>query len=372
MGDERVQRAFDIVRHVFTPRQFDDDGMNLQTMKIEYYLRILRHFWPDRVRPALDRKASGLIRRLNSDSADLLDEICDFVESRDGLSDPATARFAADLLSHREAFDAKALPRARAILAEIRRLGAAGAATSRGRLTGAASIAAAALLATTVGCSNDGWQATEMAPPPNKGPKDVAAQATRPNPCRPTRRCASAVRPKPAPTETAFEEMAPEPFEKSVPTPKAEAKPALGNTDAPPVVEAVFQEEVRTAMMEMVPMPTGTAAPTWTNSIQTVTTSGIELWYKVAPTDTAHRPERLRQPARPNRREQRRPPAPIPNPPARPLPRRRPQSRRRPRPPRRRPRPRRMRRRCPRPRRPPSRPASRTPTRRPSPPWRRG
>jgi anaerobic magnesium-protoporphyrin IX monomethyl ester cyclase len=290
MGDPRVQRVFDFVRHVFTARQFDDDGMNLQTMKIEYYLQILRHFWPERVRPTLQRKAADLVRRVNTDSADLLDEICNFVESHDLADEKAAAALAAEMLARRQAFDAKAFPQSQEIVGEIRRLGAAG--ERRGLLAGAASIAAAALLATAIGCNPDGSHAHEMAPAPTTGPKDLPP----PPPPVPaptgTAMCEMAPVPvNPAPTPTAaptptdrrFEmcEMAPRPVEH---VPLA-INPVAADPDAPPIVEAAFVEGPRYSMQEWAPVPTG-SAPSWISISPAPTPTGTAA----SPTPTAPQP----------------------------------------------------------------------------------
>jgi len=160
IADLRVQRAFEIVRRVFSPRQFDEDGMNLQAMKIEYHGKLLKHFWPERARPEVHARVRDLIRRLNTHSADSLGAICDFVAARDVTDARAVESFAAEMGEERADFDAHLLTQANDILADIHRLAAETSRPRRSRMAQAATAAAAALLVTAIGC------ATEMAPRP--------------------------------------------------------------------------------------------------------------------------------------------------------------------------------------------------------------
>jgi radical SAM superfamily enzyme YgiQ (UPF0313 family) len=237
ISDERVQTACEIVRRVFAPRQFDDDGMNLQAMKMDYYWHILRHFWPERARPAVGRQVSRAIRLLNRSSADLLDEICDYVSGRDICDAAAVEELAADLASRRAGFDAGASLRAAEIVDQIRRLGLGGRAAGRRRLAGAASVAAAALLAASAGCSTDGTHATEMVPPPTKEPKEHLA----PTPTTETpKETPPAKTPSPAETPKGAEMPAP-------PKTPAQAETPLSTEEA-----AAVQARVRQAYQAQV------------------------------------------------------------------------------------------------------------------------
>jgi radical SAM superfamily enzyme YgiQ (UPF0313 family) len=161
IADERVQQAFEIYRRVFTPRNFDAGAMNLEAMRVDYTFHLLRHFYPGRAGRPLKRKVKGAIRRLNGNSADLLDRIVAF--AAEGRSDAEAARFAEDLKAERAAFDARHAKRFASLLAETRR-GAEPSRADRVRLGPAASAAAAVLLVTAAGCDNDGTHSTEMAP----------------------------------------------------------------------------------------------------------------------------------------------------------------------------------------------------------------
>jgi anaerobic magnesium-protoporphyrin IX monomethyl ester cyclase len=230
MTDPRVQQAHDIVRRVFTPRQFFDGGMNLQTMKLEYYWQILKHFWPQQARPALGRKRGRLIRAVNTDSAALLDEICNFVETPAAQDAARAEAFAADVEARRTAFDAEAYPQSETILDEIRRLGVTGRLAGRRRLMGAASVAAA-LLVTAVGCSSDDSHMTEMAPnAPNKepfGPSSKDELKPPPLVITPSEKPAPPVKvePPPAPPQAEPKKAAPpEPRPDEAPLSEADAK----------------------------------------------------------------------------------------------------------------------------------------------------
>jgi radical SAM superfamily enzyme YgiQ (UPF0313 family) len=139
IADPRVQRAFDIGRRVFTPRQFALDGLNLEAMRTDYCWHLLKHFWPVAATPAVGIRVKQWIQEVNADSADRMEAICKYVETHDvgnalavnNTFPPLTAlargangeksveEFAADLAEEREALDVQLAKRGTALFAEI-------------------------------------------------------------------------------------------------------------------------------------------------------------------------------------------------------------------------------------------------------------
>ena len=163
IADERVQRAFDAFKTVFLPRNFQDDGLNLAAMRLDYHFHLLRHFRPRRADGGLEREVKGLIAELNADNAGLLERIvADVCEG--GADDCAVRTLAADLRRARERCDDAVRPHMAALIAEINDR-----ATRRRMSTRPgwrlAPIAAAALVAAALGCDS---HATEPMPKPGR------------------------------------------------------------------------------------------------------------------------------------------------------------------------------------------------------------
>jgi len=150
------------------PRNFGNEGMNLQAMKLDYYYHILRHFHPDRATSSLEKRVKGLICELNLNSAELLTELLDFACSEHDRA--STADFAARLAAERDRFDAGAAGRAASLIEEMRGLAA-------GRRPGAKGLLpyAAALVITVAGCKDKDTPATGPVPPPVSAQKEPPA-----------------------------------------------------------------------------------------------------------------------------------------------------------------------------------------------------
>ena len=69
IADSAAQRAYELFWRVFAPRNFGEGGMHHESMRLDYYLHLLRHFHPDRVSAPLWRRCKALVADLNRDSA---------------------------------------------------------------------------------------------------------------------------------------------------------------------------------------------------------------------------------------------------------------------------------------------------------------
>ena len=216
--DPRVQAAYEMFRRTFYPRNFALDGMNHRAMQLDYYFHILRHFHPRRATASLEKRVKGLVRELNGNSAEILGEICDLVDSPAGL-DPAAIDAVTDRLAQRRTdFDRRMDPRMRSLLDRIRRKAARRSSASSRLLATAASVAAM-LAAGTAGCDDK--------------PAETHMHEKAPAPLEPGG-------PRQPPPDTAPCEVAPEPFPPSppppsIPEPSAEDWTAEGEMDAGPI-----------------------------------------------------------------------------------------------------------------------------------------
>jgi len=149
--DRHAQQAFEMFTQIFLPRNFDADGMNLQAMKLDYYLYLLKHFYPNRASPELIRNVKSLICKLNNNSADLLAQICDFVTTPHTHSEAACDTFAKNLALAREHFDKKLKYQTRTLSARLTNAPCIPKPSAKPSAAVAAS-AAAALMLTAFGC----------------------------------------------------------------------------------------------------------------------------------------------------------------------------------------------------------------------------
>jgi radical SAM superfamily enzyme YgiQ (UPF0313 family) len=164
IADPAVQQAFEIMRHVFTRRNFLLGGVNLRTMEVDYLLHILGHFRPDRLTAELRRAAAEVITAVNHDSATKLERIVDFVTAGGAQPESEAAAFAQAMAREREAVDLEFHRRIDQVIDRLHQAAQQEPTTLRQRLVRVSTTAAAVVLATvcTHGC--------EMAPKPSPDP----------------------------------------------------------------------------------------------------------------------------------------------------------------------------------------------------------
>lgn len=165
ISDARVQRAFEMYKRVFLPRNFSEQGTNLLAMKVDYFFHLLAHFHPERATSALRRRAKRLITEVNTSSAELMSEICDFLSTGTLPPPRESSLLASELAARREAVDAGLAPRMHALVSEICNL----ASHRRSRLLAAAASASALVLTVTVtACRPKAETERPLPPPPDK------------------------------------------------------------------------------------------------------------------------------------------------------------------------------------------------------------
>jgi anaerobic magnesium-protoporphyrin IX monomethyl ester cyclase len=172
ISDERSQKAFEMYRKIFLPRNFDADGMNLQAMRLDYHFYLLQHFYPRHAGAALRDTVKDIIRKLNRNSAEILSEICDFVSGPKTHRASTVNDFVKRLVLYREEFDADMRIESQALLNNIKNL-VPGSKTMR-RIAGpvTASAAAAMLMITVAGCKGQHVEEPAPAgPPPTVSPQ---------------------------------------------------------------------------------------------------------------------------------------------------------------------------------------------------------
>jgi hypothetical protein len=183
IADHRAQRAYELFRSVFWPRNFDFDGTHFGSMRLDYELHLLRHFWPDRATPDIWRRGKGLLHELNRHSAALMDRILDFAAS-DAVDDEDVAEaLRRDLELERCAVDESIRRRSRELLDLIEAL-AERVPDRRLFLQAAVGTAAAAALAVAPGCRSRETHMCE-APPPPPPPPDYTHMCEAPPPPEP-------------------------------------------------------------------------------------------------------------------------------------------------------------------------------------------
>ena len=178
IDNPRVQQAYEMFREVFTPRNFLVEGMNHQTMRVDYYFHLLRHFHPDLAGSALRKQTKALVAELNTNNAELLEAICDFVDgSRAPSALEVEARTQALSLS-RIGFDEAMRPRVEQLLATMR--GLSEQARRPRSVSRVVVMAAAGLVASTLSCgSPQDTHMAEMAPQdPCMVPRELSPEET--------------------------------------------------------------------------------------------------------------------------------------------------------------------------------------------------
>ena len=175
ISKEESQKAFELYRRIFLPRNFDANGMNLQAMSLDYQYYLLKHFFPERVKASLHTSLKRLISRLNNNSADILTDICDFVESRKSNNPAAFEVFADKLSQQRRTIDAKLSLQTQMLLNQMRQLSLGSKQSVKS--TGAVAASAAAVIMMTVAGCGKRWEATEMMPlPPDRNNTEVVTK----------------------------------------------------------------------------------------------------------------------------------------------------------------------------------------------------
>lgn len=184
IAEPRSQRAYELFRSVFWSRNFDFDGTHFGSMKLDYNLHLLQHFYPERTSPALFDAAKEVLAELNAHSAELMHRVLDFCASDDFEDDTAAEALRRELDEERAAVDEPLKQRMHALVAHMEALAALDPLPGRRRfLHAAVGAAAAATLATVApGCgsgqSGGGFGDTHMceAPPPPEPPPELTPQ----------------------------------------------------------------------------------------------------------------------------------------------------------------------------------------------------
>ncbi|MDG5814029.1 cobalamin-dependent protein [Chitinispirillales bacterium ANBcel5] len=167
ISDERMQRAYEIFRKVFTGRNFDVNGLNFLCMQLDYYYHLLKHFYPQKVTPGIKTASRSLISDLNHNSAKLLGSILNFVTENPNANSVKVKQLGDDLLLWREKYDQDAKDKFRNLIDEIKSAASNTQQQKRISAAGKAAKAAAAalLLVTTINCNNPvdkDWHTNEM------------------------------------------------------------------------------------------------------------------------------------------------------------------------------------------------------------------
>jgi radical SAM superfamily enzyme YgiQ (UPF0313 family) len=152
ISDERAQQAFELFRLIFWHRNFDADGTNLEAMRLDYHFHLLRHFYPRRVHAALADQVKSSIRTLNRNSAELLSQLCDFVNGSQTRDPAALSKYARNLSALREDFDETLRMEMLPLLQSIKNRAMDTGASTRIPKAAAASAAAALVMMTVAGC----------------------------------------------------------------------------------------------------------------------------------------------------------------------------------------------------------------------------
>ena len=178
IANPRVQQAYEMFREVFSPRNFLVEGMNHQTMRVDYYYHLLSHFHPELASGALRKQVKGLVAELNVDNAELLGAICDFVGAARVPGELEIEARTQALSLARVAFDEQMQPRVEALLKTMR--GLAEQARRPRTISRVVAMAAAGLVASTLGCgSPQDTHMAEMAPEdPCMIPRELSQEET--------------------------------------------------------------------------------------------------------------------------------------------------------------------------------------------------
>jgi hypothetical protein len=164
--DPSMQTAFELFRKIFTGRNFDVDGMNMLSMRLDYYYHLMQHFYPQLLTPDLKSETKGMIADLNRNSAILLKSIHDFViEGGDHISADVN-NTVKGLLTWRATYDTIARPKFLNQIKKIEESVSRSCTSKSGSIpTLAAATAAAVLVIASLNCDNpvrNDWHVSEM------------------------------------------------------------------------------------------------------------------------------------------------------------------------------------------------------------------
>jgi len=152
IADPAAQRAYELFWRVFAPRNFGEGGMHHESMRLDYYLHLLRHFHPDRVSEPLWRRCKALVADLNRDSALRMGLLLDRAEAIDTHAEiEATA---AELRQGRALADAGFAREAAILLERLQTLVRAPARPKPGLRAARPAVAAALLASAWVGADS--------------------------------------------------------------------------------------------------------------------------------------------------------------------------------------------------------------------------
>jgi hypothetical protein len=166
IADPRAQQVFEILRVAFQQRNYGEQGIHHQAMRLDYEHRLLVHFFGQS--HGLRRRVKEHVRGVNHNTCDHLEATVSAVEK--GLSAGDVRQFAGALKRRVETDDRRLWKRGEKILLELQD-------SARGRRTGGVPVsswkrrtAAAGLAATLslsgVACEKRETHPFEMAPPP--------------------------------------------------------------------------------------------------------------------------------------------------------------------------------------------------------------
>ncbi len=168
IADARVQRAFEMYRRIFLPRNFRARGTSVLAMRVDYYHHLLGHFLPHRASASLDRRVKRLISSVNRNSAEILAEIHDFVSTGVLPSDRDARERALELAEWRSSFDERITDLMDEMVDEIERRAAGRTTTNRQALAAAASAGALVLAVTVTACKTPAEPEKPLVAPPDK------------------------------------------------------------------------------------------------------------------------------------------------------------------------------------------------------------
>ncbi|MBW2263010.1 MAG: cobalamin-dependent protein [Deltaproteobacteria bacterium] len=191
ISDARVQRAFEMYRALFLPRNFRARGTSVLAMRVDYYHHLLAHFLPHRSSASLDRRVKRLITSVNRSSAEILTEIQDFVSTGVLPSADAAKERALELAEWRESFDERITDLMDDMVDEIQDRSAGRTTSNRQVLAAAASAGALVLAVTVTACKTKHEPEKPLVAPPEKAvveeprPPPPLPEPTPPEPAQP-------------------------------------------------------------------------------------------------------------------------------------------------------------------------------------------
>ena len=164
--DDRAQRAYELFRELFWPRNFSLNGTHFGSMKLDYNFHLLRHFFPERAGGELEGRVKAVVHDINRHSAKLMGELLDFAASPRFDDGAAANRLLERLQIERQEVDEEIRGRIAVEMTQLEALAALDPGRRRFLQVAAASAATAALVASTPGCARNNTHMCEAPPPP--------------------------------------------------------------------------------------------------------------------------------------------------------------------------------------------------------------